>query len=390
VDADRSRPSRAVPPMLTMSDVTPLDGPAVGFRSWELHEDGQLVPRIDLCPGQLVGGEELSASYSLDSDALREEFARRWRILGAIRSSHIFSSAEGFRCAEAVVVALARSPLWGDDENRAAERAARRRGVPLVDLKRLVAVASEHGSQPSRTDRPPPFAAPPAGVDATTPPEAHEEAAASPTSKVTRELDGSASHLGKNSDSLGYLRTGIQEGLNRRSTWAGQLTTVVALVASLAIVAFWVATSYEGVFFPLLLGALAAGGMAYSAPAGSFELAEAAAVVGGGGGALYGLMPILAQRSAGISFAVLVIAGVMLATALAWAVKTALYLPPEAAAPEQGAGVASVLLPLAATGAALAISLSPALACLVIAAVEVASLHAWRRATEGRVRRSAD
>ena len=113
-------------------------------------------------------------------------------------------------------------------------------------------------------------------------------------------------------------------------------------------------------------------------------------MVGGGGGALYGLMPILAQRSAGISFAVLVIAGVMLATALAWAVKTALYLPPEAAAPEQGAGVASVLLPLAATGAALAISLSPALACLVIAAVEVASLHAWRRATEGRVRRSAD
>jgi len=356
--------------------------PIVGFRSWELRGDGQLVPRLDLHPGPSVGGAELTASYSAEGEILQAEFARSWRIVGAIKASRVLSSAQGFRCAEAEVVALARSPNWSEGELEAAKRAARDHGVQLVEVERLADVASEYGRPALEELRPPPgpLPAPVEAADtsgARLAAGASQEAGAGPTAGRASQAPASA-HSPK--------------AASRGSPmWLRVVTILAGVVVPIAGSALLTRTPYEDdLAFAGLLTAGAAAAITRYAPGDPRRLGEVAAIVGGASGALYGVSTVFAGASEAMLFALLVVAALMLATGFACAVNAAARLTLDAVKLERLAALAGITLPVAAAGGAVALLPSAALVCVVIGIVEFGSLRAWRRATEGRVRRPAN
>lgn len=352
-----------------------------------------------------VRGQDIVAWHSPDTGELREEFTRPWRIVGAIMStSPAFIDTDGFRCWSAEPVALARSPLWGDDERRAAERAAQRYEVPLVHFDRLAAVASEHGSPAPAEARPQPIESPeePASdlLEAAPPDEspplemahAHPEDTPSPTipghvppeeasrtsSEGTTTTRPPTSHIARSE--LSWVKP------FKEPTWVGWCALAGA-VAGL-VVAVWLFaqadTNFAGLppFLALLsAAAVAAGSVGRHIPVG-ISAAAAGAV-----NALValGVTPNEPELAWGL-FVVLLVAWLMVAIAFVCALVGAASLPRDAPALEKVAAVASFALPLAVAIAVGLLGLSAALGALVIAGVEIASLFLWHTASEHAAR----
>lgn len=169
-------------------NVQSLDYEPLGFLSWGLREDGELVEQRAFGPD--TPSKDTYAVYTLENEALRADFTYPWVIVGAIRpTSAMELGPTGFRCGDAEIVALARSPLWRDDEKRAAERTAERYGVPLVEFDRLAAVASEHGTPVPEDDRLPLEPEPQAGPRLRGGPRSREEDRPPPEPEPRPERD---------------------------------------------------------------------------------------------------------------------------------------------------------------------------------------------------------
>lgn len=355
-----------------------LDSDPVGFRSWGLGSDGELM--VDENPNPSlprVHGQDILAWHSVDVEELREEFARPWRIVGAIRpTSATLVSGVGFRCWNAEVVALARSPLWGEHELRAAERATQRYEAPLVEFDRLATVASDHGSPVPEEVRPPPDAAPPA--EASEPPGAVDTPAAVPSlavdgSTLSRPPEPRADFPEQQTGATTTLSAGFELEGHGRWTWLAYGAALIAFGMGI-----WLLARSDWLVLSFLLLALAAAAIA----AGSGDRLEVA-VRSAGAGFLGALLHIVAADVSDNSatpdlFGVLVIVWLMVATSFACAVAAVVSRAPASASGKLTA-LTSIALPLASAFAAGLLALPAAFCAAVVAMVQLLCLVLWRR-----------
>jgi len=359
-------------------DLTPieLDGDAVGFRSWELRSDGELRLHRRFDAGPPVSGQEISALHSLDAEELREEFALPWRVVGAIRpTSAMLSSAASFICSHAEVVALARSPHWGRDEQEAAARAAQRYRAPLVEFQGLATVASEHGS-PVPALRPPREPPSPSEKSASEPTDKHEGAPPAVIEPLPTFGDLPEPRSGPAQRHTGVAAARFGPRGSARWTWLDYCAIGAALSAF--GVGLWLLARSDWLVLSFLLLALAAAAIA----AGSGDRLEVA-VRSAGAGFLGALLHIVAADVSDNSatpdlFGVLVIVWLMVATSFACAVAAVVSRAPASASGKLTA-LTSIALPLASAFAAGLLALPAAFCAAVVAMVQLLCLVLWRR-----------
>ena len=388
-------------------DLRFLDYEPLGFLSWQLREDGELVAH--------QGGvtpEEFDAFYTLDDEALRAEFTHSWVIVGAVRpSSPMELDSRGFVCDDAEIVALARSPLWRDDEKRAADRAAQRYEVPLVEFDRLAAVASEHGSpvpeeaRPSSPDPEPPAQAEradsisPAGPSVAADPSALATTPAPPSEASTPShrppRPWSNSHAAGDATAAGSTRRPVGFDMRRsfqqrrdQLTWLELCALLAALVALGAGIWLLLRAGWPEGSLPFLVPAAIA--IAFGS-GGRLDAAISAAI----GGAVAALLYLVIAASGSDDapevgralFAMLVVAWFVVATAFVCAVLAASARRP-ASIVEKLAALATVTLPVAALVAVGLLGLSAGSGALLIAAVELACLGLWGQTAKREARRA--
>jgi hypothetical protein len=363
-----------------------LDYEPLGFLSWGLREDGELAEQRAFGPD--TPAKDTYAVYTLENEALRADFAYPWVIVGAIRpTSAMELGPTGFRCGDAEIVALARSPLWREDEKRAAERTAHRYGVPLVEFDRLAAVASEHGSPVSDDDRRPSGRDPPTEredtLDAAGPvrgsPRMAPEAASNEPSPLPSAPRKFPSNLYANITPRRLIaRRTFEPRRHGPLDWLAYCALGAALVAF--GVGIWLLGRAGWPFASLLFLLPAAVVIALT-----WGRRLALAASGAMGGVIAALLYLLVAAGSGdtpeeaqVRFALLVVAWFVTATAFICAVLA------DRPVLEQLAALAAVVLPVGALVAVGLLGLSAGLAALIVAVVELASLGIWDQAINTR------
>jgi len=391
-------------------DLEYLDEP-LGFTSWHLREDGALVEQRAFDSD--ATRRDIFAVYTLDNEALRADFAYPRVIVSAIRPTTAMKLCpEGFFCGDAKIVALARSPLWRDDERRAAEATAERYGVPLVEFDRLPAVASEYGNPVPEDERPPPGPppdpGPPEGADRPT--EASPPASAGPSPQATTAAlapePSAPSRAPPRPQSspraagvvttrstrrpVGFDPEPARRPFQRRDqlAWLELCALLAALVAVGVGIWLLLRVGWPEGSLPFLLPAAIA--IAFGS-GGRLDAAISAAI----GGVVAALLYLVVAASGSDDapevgralFAMLVVAWFVVVTAFVCAVLATSARRP-ASIVEKLAALATVTLPVAALVAVGLLGLSAGSGALLIAAVELACLGLWGQTAKREARRA--
>lgn len=399
-------------------DVKYLDYEPLGFLSWGLREDGELTEQRAF--DRDTEPTDIFALYTLDNEALRADFTAPWVIVSAIRPmSAMEIGSTGFSCGEAEIVALARSPIWGDDEKRAAELTAQRYGVPLVEFDRLAAVASEHGSPVPEDDRLPSHSEPRqeprlrAGpnapehdrldgtrsqiprseMDSSIRSTSHESSRQSPTEAVSTQPSAPSrapprARLANVTSRASVLGWTFAPGRTEVSNWLAYCALGAALVA-LGVGTWllgkggWPSGSLAFLLPPAVAIALASGPR--------LRVAISVAIAGVLAALFYLLVAAGSSNTpeeAQVRFAMLVVAWFVTATALACALAAAASRACRSL-PEHLAALAAVFLPAGGLLAIGLLNLSAGIGALFIAAVELACLLLWDQAIKREARRTS-
>jgi hypothetical protein len=150
-----------------MTDVPTFPDNAVGFRQWQVTDDGWLFgtgyshlwrPGVNYA---ICGSLKLHVSPSEDCDcgcyAYTEpiQFDEENLLSGVIVvNGKLLTEQIGFRAEQAMIVALAIPPKYKEEE-ALARQAAERYGVPLIAFEDLELVASRYGVVPKMVNPPP-------------------------------------------------------------------------------------------------------------------------------------------------------------------------------------------------------------------------------------------
>ena len=405
-------------------DVKYLDYEPLGFLSWSLRQDGELIEQRAF--GSNATGNDIFAFYTLDDERLRADFTYPWVIVGAIRpTSAMEIGPAGFCCGDAEIVALARSPLWRDDEKRAAETTAQRYGVPLVEFDRLAAVASEHGNavpeddrlpaQPEPRPRPrlrgqrqtstgnrPPLddslrgeAESPENIDPCknasgaegSMPAASAAVSSAPSTAPRAPPRPSSGSLTEAAAHRWRERARLEPSVRGMTDSLGWLAFGAALVALGAGVWLLARAGWPAGSLPFLLPAA----VVIAVVADSrLQIAFSGAIGGAVAGALY----LLVASGSGhtteegqVQFALLVVAWFSTLTAFTCAAAAA-SSPADRSLRERLFAVATLVLPVVALLAVGLLNLPAGLGAMVVAVVELAGLFLWRQAVGGESDRS--